>query len=96
MTFIKNNHHMTAKNSMILVFFDKLIELLDSGDDDGCVGTLELLLEFGCTAIAISCSFFKFVILFHRLIIQIFSIHHKQDFFDRGNLAGKLCSLEAG
>gem|GEM_PF-5920824 len=75
---------MTVENHMIFIFLDKLIQFLDSGNDDFCFRIFELFLEFCGTGIAICGSFFELIIFFHRLIIQIFSIYDKYYFINRG------------
>ena len=95
MTFIEDEHDMPIIDSMLTIFLDELIKLLNRSNDNLCLWIFELFLEFCSAGIAICGSFLEFIILFHGLIIEIFSIHDKEYFFHTWELARHLCCLEA-
>ena len=93
---IKDNHIMITKNLVSFVFLDKTVQLLDGGDDDFCVWVFKLFGEYSGAGVAVCRPFFKLVILAHGLIIEVFSVHHKQHLVDMRQPACQLCCFKAG
>src|SRR5690554_7939584 len=82
---IKNQHHMFLINIMLFIFTDEYIQLLNSGYNDFVfmrisffIPVLQLSLKNSCGRITISCPFFKTIIFFHGLIIQVFTVNNEQ------------------
>src|SRR5690554_3231887 len=82
---IENQHHVFLINIMLFVFTDKYIQLLNSGYNDFVfmrisffVPVFQLPLKNPCRRITVSCPFFKTIIFFHGLIIQIFTVNNEQ------------------
>ena len=82
---IKNNDTMFVKDRMSPVLGNKMIQLLYSGDDDFILAetaffvlVLQLPLQDFCGCVAVGSPLFETVVLLHGLIVQIFSVYHKQ------------------
>ena len=94
-TLVKDDDDVLLIHRMTLIFIDEGRELLDRGDDDPRVLVLELLFQNRGRGIAVRCALFKAVIFFHRLVVEVFSVHDEQHLVDVGQLRGKARSLEA-
>ena len=75
---IEYDNDLFLINLMIFEFFDKCRELLDSRDDDSGVGVFKLLFQHSGGAVGVCSAFLKSVILFHCLIVEIFSVNNEQ------------------
>ena len=100
-TFIKNDDAVFPKYLMPLIFRYKVIQFLDGGDNDFVlvkaaffVLILQLSLQNFRRSIAVGRTFLKTIVLLHGLIVQIFSIHHKQHLVHIRQGRGKLCCFE--
>ena len=99
--FVKDDNAMLAEHLVSLVFRDKVVQLLDGGDDDFIlvvaaffVPVLKLPLQHSGRSVAVGRAFFKAVIFLHGLIVQVFSIHYKQNLVHIRKCGSKLCGLE--
>ena len=100
-TFIKNQNDMLIGNRVAGISRNKVIKLLNRGDDDFVlvgiaffVSVFKLSLQNLCVAVAVGRSFFKAVIFFHRLIVKVFTVNNKNHLVDIFKTARKLRSLE--
>ena len=98
---VKDDNAMLAEHFVSLVFRDKVVQLLDGRDDDFIrmiaaffVPVLKLPLQYPCGSVAVGRAFFKAVIFLHGLIVQVFSIDHKQNLIHIRKCGCKLCGLE--
>ena len=96
MALIENQHHMRFEYRMLLVFGNEAAELLYGGDDDSAVRILKLALQDGGVGVGVGRTFFKAVVLFHGLVVQILAVNHKQHLVYFRHLGGNLGSLEGG
>ena len=83
---VKDDDDVLLIHRMTLILIDKGRELLDGRDDDPRVVVLELLFQDRGRGIAVRGALFKAVIFFHRLVVEIFSVHDEQHLFDTGQL----------
>ena len=79
---------------MCLMFGNEDVQFLNSGDDNFSFFIFQLLFKHTSIGITISSTLFKAVILFHGLIVQVFSIDYKQNLVHIRQCRSKLCSLE--
>lgn len=86
---------MPIIDAMFIMLLDEFIELLDGRDDDLRIWVLELFLQLRSTRITICGSLLELIVLTHRLIVEVFSIHDKKHFIDEWELFRELCGLEA-
>ena len=100
---IKDDHQPLLEDRVVLVLLDKDGEFLDGGDNNPVimvptilVPVLQLPLEYCCGGVSIGCTFLKPVVLLHCLVVQVFSIHHKEDLVYVRKSGCQLCSLEGG
>ena len=56
----------------------------------------QLSLEYCCGGVAIGCTLLKPVVLLHCLVVQVFSINHKENLVYVRKSGCQLCSLEGG
>jgi len=63
-----------------LVFLDKHVKFLDGCDYYFSVRIFELFFQYLRRDITICCAFLKTVVLFHCLVIKVFTVHDKQYF----------------
>jgi hypothetical protein len=81
---------------VLFVALDEQSQLLDGGDDDAAGAVLKLALQHLRRGIAVGRALLEAVVFAHRLIVEVFAIHHEQDFIDTVQPRGKLRRLEAG
>ena len=68
---VKNDHDVPAEYFMPAVHADETVELLDGGDDDPRVGVFELLFQLGRRGVAVGRALLEFVVLLHRLVVEV-------------------------
>ena len=93
---VKNQHHMLFIHHMPLVFADESIQLLNGGDDDADVLVFQLFFEYLGRCVAVCRTFFKKVILDHRLVVEVLSVNDKEHLIHRGQSRGELSRLKTG
>ena len=100
---VKDDNAVLAEHLVSFVFRDKVVQLLDGRDDDLIrmiaaffVPVLKLSLQYSGRSVAVGRAFFEAVIFLHGLIVQIFSIHHKQNLVHIRKCGCKLRCLEGG
>ena len=98
---IEDKNHVLVQNRMLWILRDKIIEFLDGGHDNLvlvgiplCILILKLSLQNLGVPVAIGCSTLEPVILLHGLIVEVFSIDHKQNLIYIRQSGCKLCSLK--
>src|SRR5574344_742497 len=103
MTFVEDNHHLFMEDGMVLVVFNEDGEFLYGGNNNlivvvGAVfvPVFELSLKHSGRCIAVCCSFFKSVILCHRLVVEVFSVHHEKHLINAVQLRRQLGRFEGG
>ncbi len=94
MTLIKNHHHMRPIHRVLLVLGDKAGKLLNGGDNDVDVGIFQLPLQYRRGRVGVRRTFLKRLVLTHRLVVQVLTIHHKQHLVDHTQTACQLRHLE--
>ena len=94
MAFVKNDDHMLLVDLMTGIFLDKCRKLLYGRNDDMCVLILQLAFQNHRAFVAVGCAFFETVIFLHSLVVQIFSIHYKENLVDIWKLRGLPGCLE--
>ena len=77
-TFIENQDGMLTVNLMLRIAGDEIGKLLNGGDDDSGIRVIELLFKHRSRSVGVGRAFLKAVILFHRLIVEIFAVNYKQ------------------
>ena len=92
---------MLVEHLMSFVLGHEVVQLLNGRDDDFIlmiaaffISVLKLPLQYPCGSVAVGRAFFKAVIFFHGLIVQVFSIDHEQNLVHIGKCGCKLCGLE--
>lgn len=93
---IEDNHDILLEDRMTFLLLHKDCELLDGRDDDFCTTVFKLAFEYRCAGIAVGCASLELVILFHRLIVKVFAVNHKENLVDIVELRGELGCLERG
>jgi hypothetical protein len=78
------------KNSSL----NKGIQLLDSGHNNSRCRIFKLFFEDFCTLVAVSCTFFKAIILFDGLVVQVLAVNDKQNLVNILQVCSKLRSFE--
>ena len=99
--FIKYKNYMFFPYRMIWIFIYKYIKLLNSSNND-FIGVIIspfipiFKLPFQNISISVRCysSFFKSLILFYGLIVQIFTVNYKKHLINIRQTCGKLCCLK--
>ena len=88
---VENYHHALLKDRMVLVLLDEDGEFLDGGDyyaiiviAAAFVPVFKLSLKHCGRSIAVRRSFFESIVLLHRLVVQVLSVHHKEHFVNVG------------
>ena len=98
---VKDDNAMLVEHLMSFVLGHEVVQLLNGRDDDFIlmiaaffISVLKLPLQYPCGSVAVGRAFFKAVIFFHGLIVQVFSIDHEQNLVHIGKCGCKLCGLE--
>ena len=78
--FVKDDHHMPAIDRMLFLFLAEGVEFLNGGDDDTVVVIAHLLGQNRCGFIGRDATFLEFLIFANGLIVEVFTVHHKQHF----------------
>ena len=77
---VKDDHHMPAIDRMLFLFLTEGVEFLNGGDDDTVVVVAHLLGQNRCGFIGRDATFLELLIFANGLIVEVFTIHHKQHF----------------
>ena len=80
MALVKDDHHVTTINRMLFLFLTEGVEFLNGGDDDTVVVVPHLLGQNRCGFIGRDAAFLELLIFANGLIVEVFTIHHKQHF----------------
>ena len=86
---IEDKNKVLAQNGVLRILGDEIVELLNGGNYDFvlvriafCIFILKLSLQNLCVLVSVGCSSLKAVILFHGLIVKVFSIDYEQHLVD--------------
>ena len=100
---VKDDNSVFTEHLVSLILRDKVVQLLDGRDDDFIpveapffVPILKLPLQDSGRSVAVGRTFFKAIIFFHGLIVQVFSINHKQNLVYIRQCRSKLRCLKGG
>ena len=74
---VEYHDHLLAVDVVIGVLLDEIGELLYGGDDDAALAVVQLLFQFLGRGVAVGSALLESVVLLHRLVVEVFSIHHK-------------------
>ena len=101
MALVKNQDNMLLENLMSLIAGNKRRQLLNRCNDDFInmwvalgVPVFQLALQHLRGGVAVGRSFFKAVIFFHGLVVQILAVYHEQNFINVGEVRGQLRRFE--
>ena len=75
---VKDNNHVIIKNLMPLIALNERVKLLNGRDNNLRIRITQLFRQNPRTSITVCRTFLKLVILFHRLIVEVFTINHKK------------------
>ncbi len=78
MAFVKDEDHLLAVDWQVAFALHQVIELLDRGDDDLVVVLLQVAFEPRGAVGAVDAIGRKTLVLLHRLVVQIFPVHHEK------------------
>ena len=88
---------------MSLIAGNKQRQLLNRCDDDFIsmrvalgVPVFQLALQHLRGGVAVGCTFFKAVIFFHGLVVQILAVYHEQNLINIGKIGRQLRRFEGG
>ena len=93
---VEYHDHLLAVDVVVGVLLDEVGELLYGGDDDAALAVVQLLFQFLGRGVAVGSALLESVVLLHRLVVEVFSIHHKQYLFYVRQFGSELCRLEGG
>ena len=103
MALIKNQDNMLLENLMSLIAGNKQRQLLNRCNDDFIsmwvafgVPVFQLALQHLRGGVAVGRAFFKAVIFFHGLVVQILAVYHEQNFINIGKIGRQLRRFEGG
>ena len=103
MALVKNQDNVLLENLMSLIAGNKQRQLLNRCDDDFIsmrvalgVPVFQLALQHLRGGVAVGCSFFKAVIFFHGLVVQILAVYHEQNLINIGEVGRQLRRFEGG
>ena len=94
MALIKYQNDVLISDWMVRIFLNKHIQLLNGRYDNAGSAVLKLLLQNSGTLVSVGSTFFKSVIFFDCLVVQILTVNHEQNFFDIRKACCKLCCLK--
>ena len=93
---VEDEHHVSVIDGVLRSLVDKDTQFLDGGDEYAAVGVLEAAFQFRSVFGGVGSPFLEAVVLQHCLIVEVFSVHHKQHFVHALHAACQLCGLETG
>ena len=96
MALVEDHHNVGIVDAMLLVGGNKPAELLNGGNDDARLGVFQLMLQHGRGRVGIRSPFFEPLVFAHGLVVQVFTVHHKQHLVDLLQSNGQLGGLKAG
>ena len=77
-TFVKDDNYVIIKRLVPLIALNERVKLLNGRDNDLRIRITQLLRQNPRTSITIRRTFLKLVILFHRLVVEVFTVNHKK------------------
>lgn len=92
--FVENHHHLFLVELALRVPLDVGSKLLDGGDDNLALRMADLPLQFFGGRVAVGRPLLEAVILFHGLVVEVFTVYHEKHLVDVGEFRGKLRGLE--
>ena len=101
MALVKNQDNVLLENLMSLIAGDKQRQLLNRCNDDFIsmriafgIPVFQLALQHLRGGVSVGRPFFKAVIFFHGLVVQILAVYHEQNFINVGEVRGQLRRFE--
>ena len=95
MALVEDQHHILVEHvDDFILLLEQDTQFLNRGDDDAAIRVVQLLLQDFIIAVAVGAILLEIVILLHGLVVQIFAVHHKEDFLHTFHFTGQLCRLE--
>ena len=91
---VKYKNNMLVINRMALVFCNEYIQLLNRRYNNAGSGILKLFLQNGSAFVPVGSTFFKAVIFFDGLVVQIFTVNYKQNLINIRQTSRKLRRFE--
>ena len=96
MTLIEDKYHLLAVDGQVTFTLHQVVELLNSGDDDLVITSIQIALEAGRAVGAIHTIRRKALVLLHGLVVEVFTVDHKEYLVDKIELSGQAGGFEAG
>ena len=103
MALVKNQDNVLLENLMSLIAGNKQRQLLNRCDDDFIsmrialgVPVFQLALQHLRGGVSVGRPFFKAVIFFHGLVVQILAVYHEQNLINIGEVGRQLRRFEGG
>ena len=91
---VEDDDDVFFEDGMPLVFFNEDVEFLNGGDNNSRVRIFELSFKNGGGSIAIRRALLETVVFLHGLIVQVFSVDHKQNLVDISQCGRQLRRFE--
>ena len=103
MALVKNQDNVLLENLMSLIAGYKQRQLLNRCNDDFIsmriafgIPVFQLALQHLRGGVSVGRAFFKAVIFFHGLVVQILAVYHEQNFINVGEVRGQLRRFKRG
>ena len=94
MALVKDDNHMIIKRLVALIALNKRVEFLDGRNDNFSVWVAQLPRQNPRASITIRCALLKLVVLFHRLVVEVFAINHEKHLINIIQLTRQLSRLK--
>src|SRR5699024_6056572 len=79
MTLVKSDDNVPLIDRVALILCDKRGELLDRSDNYPGIGIFQLSLQYCSRSVGVSRAFLEAVILTHRLIVEVLTVHNEKN-----------------
>ena len=95
MAFVEDKHHLLTINLQVGFAFHQVVQLLNGGNDNSIIFFQDVSFQFCRAYRPVYAVGRKLIILFHRLVIKVFTVYHKKHLIYKVELRGKASSLKA-
>ena len=96
MALIKDEDHLLVVDGKVAIPPHQIVELLDGGDNDLVIVLLHVPLQTRRVLGAVDAIRREALVFLHRLVIEVFAIHHEEHLIDKIQLGDQTRRLEAG
>ena len=96
MALIENEDHLLVIDGKVAIPPHQIVELLDGGDNDLVIVLLHVPLQTRRVLGAVDAIRREALVFLHRLVIEVFAIHHEEHLIDKIQLGDQTRRLEAG